>query len=76
MVRNFLTGRPSRTHTDQINDIAPEHRGLRGVPPVGDTWVHLGECLSCGHVGCRDSSVSRQERNIITFCARSRVTAR
>ena len=26
------------------------------MPPVGDTWVHLGECLSCGHVGCRDSS--------------------
>ena len=22
---------------------------------MGDTWVHLRECLSCGHVGCCDS---------------------
>ncbi|MDP9866813.1 MULTISPECIES: ubiquitin carboxyl-terminal hydrolase 14 [Streptosporangium] len=23
---------------------------------VGMRWVHLRECLSCGHVGCCDSS--------------------
>jgi uncharacterized UBP type Zn finger protein len=23
---------------------------------MGDTWVHLRECLTCGHVGCCDSS--------------------
>jgi uncharacterized UBP type Zn finger protein len=22
----------------------------------GDTWVHLRQCLQCGHVGCCDSS--------------------
>jgi uncharacterized UBP type Zn finger protein len=22
----------------------------------GDTWVHLRQCLLCGHVGCCDSS--------------------
>lgn len=25
----------------------------------GSTWVHLRLCLSCGHVGCCDSSPSR-----------------
>lgn len=23
---------------------------------TGDTWVHLRLCLSCGHIGCCDSS--------------------
>ena len=23
---------------------------------MGDTWVHLRLCLTCGHVGCCDSS--------------------
>jgi len=26
---------------------------------LGDTWVHLRQCLSCGHVGCCDSSKNR-----------------
>lgn len=25
----------------------------------GDTWVHLRLCLSCGHVGCCDSSKNK-----------------
>ena len=25
----------------------------------GDTWVHLRQCLQCGHVGCCDSSRNR-----------------
>jgi uncharacterized UBP type Zn finger protein len=25
----------------------------------GDSWVHLRLCLSCGHVGCCDSSPNR-----------------
>jgi hypothetical protein len=25
----------------------------------GTSWVHLRVCLSCGHVGCCDSSVGR-----------------
>jgi len=23
---------------------------------LGDTWVHLRQCLQCGHVGCCDAS--------------------
>jgi uncharacterized UBP type Zn finger protein len=26
---------------------------------LGMDWVHLRECLVCGHVGCCDSSVGR-----------------
>ena len=26
---------------------------------TGDTWVHLRECLVCGHVGCCDSSKNK-----------------
>jgi uncharacterized UBP type Zn finger protein len=26
---------------------------------VGGRWVHLRKCLSCGHVGCCDSSPGR-----------------
>jgi uncharacterized UBP type Zn finger protein len=26
---------------------------------TGDSWVHLRLCLSCGHVGCCDSSRNR-----------------
>jgi uncharacterized UBP type Zn finger protein len=26
---------------------------------LGDDWVHLRLCLSCGHVGCCDSSKNR-----------------
>jgi uncharacterized UBP type Zn finger protein len=26
---------------------------------MGDTWVHLRVCLTCGHVGCCDDSKNR-----------------
>ena len=26
---------------------------------MGDVWVHLRLCLSCGHVGCCDSSKNK-----------------
>jgi len=28
----------------------------------GSTWVHLRLCLTCGHVGCCDSSPNRDAR--------------
>jgi hypothetical protein len=36
--------------------------GLRGVPPARDPRVHLRLCLTCGHVGCCDSSPMRHAR--------------
>ncbi len=33
---------------------------------TGDTWVHLRMCLTCGHVGCCDSSKNRHARKHFT----------
>ena len=27
--------------------------------PLGDTWIALRKCLTCGHVGCCDSSKNK-----------------
>ena len=50
--------------------ICEHEEGLEPVPPgtpegceeclrLGMPWVHLRLCLSCGHVGCCDSSPGR-----------------
>jgi hypothetical protein len=57
------------THLDQINDVEPSAEGCEECLQVGDAWVHLRECLICGHVGCCDSSVSLPRRNGILFRA-------
>ena len=33
--------------------------GCEECVKMGDTWVHLRECLVCGHVGCCDSSKNK-----------------
>ncbi|MEP6462304.1 MAG: UBP-type zinc finger domain-containing protein [Frankiaceae bacterium] len=48
------------THLDAIRDVQPD--SVEGCPDCiaeGSRWVHLRECLSCGHVGCCDSSPKR-----------------
>jgi len=57
------------THLDLINDVEPSAEGCEECLLMGDTRVHLRECLICGHVGCCDSSVSLPTRNEITFRA-------
>ena len=47
------------THLDQINDVEPSAQGCEECLRVGDTWVHLRECLTCGHVGCCDQSSNK-----------------
>ncbi len=48
------------THLDQINDgVQPSAQGCEDCLRTGDRWVHLRECLVCGHVGCCDSSPNR-----------------
>ena len=51
------------THLDQINEVSPSADGCEECLAMGDTWVHLRECLSCGHVGCCDPSASLLGRN-------------
>ena len=48
------------THTDQIrDDVRPNTNGCEECLQSGDGWVHLRLCLSCGHVGCCDSSKNK-----------------
>ena len=51
------------THLDQIRDVTPRTpRGCEECLRIGSPWVHLRLCLSCGHVGCCDSSPNRHAR--------------
>jgi tellurite resistance protein TerC len=47
------------SHTDQIKDVAPKSQGCEECLKLGDPWVHLRMCLTCGQVGCCDSSKNR-----------------
>ena len=47
------------THLDQINDVTPSAKGCEDCLKIGDTWVHLRLCMTCGHVGCCDSSKNK-----------------
>jgi uncharacterized UBP type Zn finger protein len=49
----------SCTHLDQIKNVKPHTRGCEECLKMGDRWVHLRLCLTCGHVGCCDSSPAR-----------------
>jgi uncharacterized UBP type Zn finger protein len=46
------------SHVPQISFFRVERpaRGCEECLRVGGSWVHLRECLICGHVGCCDSS--------------------
>ncbi len=70
--RNLMLRRFTQrcTHTSQINeDVTLSAEGCEECLQMGDAWVHLRECLTCGHVGCCDSSVSLQRRNALSFQA-------
>lgn len=47
------------THLDQIRDVTPSATGCEDCLRIGARWVHLRECMACGHVGCCDSSPNR-----------------
>jgi uncharacterized UBP type Zn finger protein len=47
------------THKNQIRKVEPSANGCEECLKTGDEWVHLRMCLSCGHVGCCDSSKNR-----------------
>jgi uncharacterized UBP type Zn finger protein len=46
-------------HRNQIKDVKPSAAGCAECLELGDSWVHLRMCLTCGHVGCCDSSKNR-----------------
>lgn len=44
------------THKDQIKDVKPRTKGCEECEKIGSTWVQLRLCMTCGHVGCCESS--------------------
>ncbi|MEL6617115.1 MAG: UBP-type zinc finger domain-containing protein, partial [Bacteroidota bacterium] len=44
------------SHTDHIQEVTPSAQGCEECLKKGDRWVHLRICMTCGHVGCCDSS--------------------
>ena len=46
-------------HLKEIKKVHPNTNGCEECLKMGDTWVHLRLCLSCGHVGCCDSSKNK-----------------
>ncbi len=47
------------THLDQAREVCPSAQGCEDCLRTGDRWVHLRICMTCGHVGCCDSSPNK-----------------
>lgn len=47
------------THIAQIQDVVPSAEGCEDCLVIGDEWVHLRLCLTCGYVGCCDDSKNK-----------------
>jgi uncharacterized UBP type Zn finger protein len=43
----------------KIRDVRRPAEGCEDCLKIGGRWVHLRECLMCGHVACCDSSPNR-----------------
>jgi uncharacterized UBP type Zn finger protein len=46
-------------HVPQIQDVVPSADGCEECLKLGDRWIHLRLCLTCGHVGCCDNSKNK-----------------
>jgi hypothetical protein len=58
---------PTRVSTDSHLEIIrpvppPARRACAECLQLGTPWVHLRQCLTCGQVGCCDSSPMRHAR--------------
>ena len=50
-------------HLGTIKDVQPRTPdGCEECLAMGDEWVHLRLCMTCGHVGCCDDSKNRHAR--------------
>jgi Zn-finger in ubiquitin-hydrolases and other protein len=55
-----VTYDPHLTMVGHVTPLTPE--GCEECLRAGSAWVHLRLCLTCGHVGCCDSSPNRHAR--------------
>ncbi len=46
-------------HINHITTREPNTTGCEECIKMGDHWVHLRTCLTCGHVGCCDDSKNK-----------------
>ena len=46
-------------HIGAVLPVTPSADGCEDCLKTGDTWVQLRLCMSCGHVGCCDSSINK-----------------
>ncbi len=46
-------------HLDQIKVRQTSQKGCEDCLKTGSSWVHLRLCLTCGRVGCCDSSPNK-----------------
>jgi uncharacterized UBP type Zn finger protein len=46
-------------HLKGLKPQKPRANGCEECLKSGESWVHLRLCLSCGHVGCCDSSKNK-----------------
>lgn len=46
-------------HREQEREVMPADTGCTKCKAIGDTWVHLRMCQTCGHVGCCESSKNK-----------------
>jgi uncharacterized UBP type Zn finger protein len=47
------------SHLPTARRVEPLSGGCQECLQLGLTWIHLRICLTCGHVGCCDSSPGR-----------------
>ena len=47
------------SHLKLVKTDRPSSNGCEECLAVGDAWVHLRLCRTCGHVGCCDSSKNK-----------------
>ena len=48
------------SHLDMIKDVQPSTtEGCEECLKIGSWWVHLRMCMTCGKVGCCDSSPNK-----------------
>jgi hypothetical protein len=61
--RKASTSVPSDPHLTMVCPVPPRTPdGCEECLRLGSEWVHLWLCLTCGHVGCCDSSPLRHAR--------------
>ena len=50
---------PTKGARGEVKVLEPTARACAKCQAAGDTWVQLRMCMSCGQVGCCDSSKNR-----------------